>query len=87
MVLTGAGSGVVAVASGAVLVMVGDVLLMEAASGVMLVMGGWGRVEVGSGAGSVAAAVAISFRPWYRELGISILPAARRCSAQHTRGM
>lgn len=45
VVLTGAGVG--AVKSGVVLVTVGDVLLMEAASGVMLVMGGWGRVELG----------------------------------------
>ncbi len=39
--------GLVPVTSGVVLVTVGEVLLMDAASGVMLVMGGWGRVEVG----------------------------------------
>ncbi len=41
------GWGLVPVTSGVVLVTVGEVLLMDAASGVMLVMGGWGRVEVG----------------------------------------
>ena len=41
------GWGLVPVTSGVVIVTVGEVLLMDAASGVMLVMGGWGRVEVG----------------------------------------
>ena len=41
------GWGLVPVTSGMVLVTVGEVLLMDAASGVMLVMGGWGRVEAG----------------------------------------
>ena len=41
------GWGLVPVTSGAVLVTAGEVLLIDAASGVMLVIGGWGRVEVG----------------------------------------
>ncbi len=45
--LTELGWGVVPVTSGVVLVTVGEVLLMDAASRVMLVMAGWGRVEVG----------------------------------------
>ncbi len=55
--------------SGGVVVTVGDVLLMEAASGVMLVMGGWGRVELGWGTVEGVPAAAMSLRPWYRDLG------------------
>lgn len=63
------------------LVTVGEVLLMEAASGVMLVMGGWGRVELGWGAVLGPPAAAMSLRPCMREAGILILPAANLCSA------
>ena len=63
------------------LVTVGEVLLMEAASGVMLVMGGWGRVELGWGAVLGAPAAAMSLRPCMRDAGTLILPSASLCSA------
>ena len=59
---------------------VGEVLLMEAASGVMLVMGGWGRVELGWVSVLGVLAAAMSFRPWMRDGGTLILPAASLCS-------
>lgn len=65
------------------LVTVGEVLLMEAAAGVMLVMGGWGRVELGWGAGVGVPAAAMSLRPCMRDAGTLILPAASLCSAGH----
>ena len=80
------GCGAVPAAPGAVLVTVGEVLLMEAASGVMLVMGGWGRVELGWGAVSgLPAAAARSLRPCTRDVGTWNLPAASLCSAKPTR--
>lgn len=66
---------------GKVLVTVGEVLLMEAASGAMLVMGGWGRVELGWGAVLGAPLAAMSLRPCSRDEGTLILPAASLCSA------
>lgn len=66
---------------GKVLVTAGEVLLMEAASGAMLVMGGWGRVELGWGAVLGAPPAAMSLRPCTRDEGTLILPAASLCSA------
>lgn len=60
---------------------VGEVLLMEAASGVMLVMGGWRAVELGWGAVLGVPVAAMSLRPCMREAGTLILPAASLCSA------
>ena len=76
-------SGAVSVwrALGVVQVTAGEVLLMEAASGVMLVMGGWGRMELSWGAALGLLAAAMSLRPCMRDTGTLMLPAASLCSA------